>query len=295
MLNYGRHAGLEQKVRDIGGYLEGKKEALAQVDRTGKLPPEVVHAFRQSGMFGLSVPTEYGGADFLATEVARIQEVLGCEISLAEFMNCNESLGGCKAIMAHGTEEQKQKYLPQLSSGSLLGSLCLAEEAAGSDPSSVECTARLSEDGNSYVLSGTKTWVPGAGEAGLFTVFAKLGMKNYLGENDSLVTAFLVDQTIGGVEVAVEPSRLAGLKGLDLRTVTFRDVRLPLDSVLGEPGQGLAVLASIVHCNKYLMAAGTLDCTGPCTVVHVQWCLHFRLAGNDHQPTIVHCTLYSVQ
>ena len=124
VLNYGRHYNLEEKVRDIGNYIDGKREVLAQTDGSGKLPPEVLHAFKQSGMFGLSVPTEYGGADFLSTEIARIFEVtiflqmhirateiqvLGCEISLAEFMNYNEFLGGCQALMSRGTEEQKQK------------------------------------------------------------------------------------------------------------------------------------------------------------------------------------------
>ena len=75
VLNYGRHYNLEEKVRDIGNYIDGKKEVLAQTDGSGKLPPEVLHAFKQSGMFGLSVPTEYGGADFLSTEIARIFEV----------------------------------------------------------------------------------------------------------------------------------------------------------------------------------------------------------------------------
>ena len=124
VLNYGRHYNLEEKVRDIGAYIDGKREVLSHTDGSGKLPPEVLHAFKQSGMFGLSVPTEYGGADFLSTEIARIFEVthsspiinratkiqvLGCEISLAEFMNYNEFLGGCQALMSRGTEEQKRK------------------------------------------------------------------------------------------------------------------------------------------------------------------------------------------
>ena len=75
VLNYGRHYNLEEKVKDIGNYIDGKREVLAQTDGSGKLPPEVLHAFKQSGMFGLSVPTEYGGADFLSTEIARIFEV----------------------------------------------------------------------------------------------------------------------------------------------------------------------------------------------------------------------------
>jgi len=257
VLNYGRHMSLEQKIRDLETYLENKKETLAQTDLSGKLPPEVLHAFKQSGMFGLSVPTHYGGAEFLITEVARIYEVLGKEVSLAEFMNNNEFLGGCQAILSHGTETQKEKYLPQLTSGSMLGAFCLADDGAGSDPNSISVTAELSEDGDCYVINGTKTWVVGGADAGLFTVFAKLGMKNYLGEDEHMVTAFLVDKGFGGVEVS-EPRRLAGMKGLDLCDVTFTDCKVPISSILGEEGEGLKVLSSITHHNKFLMAAGII-------------------------------------
>jgi len=271
VLNYGRHYNLEEKVRDIGGYIEGKKEVLAQTDGSGKLPPEVLHAFKQSGMFGLSVPTEYGGADFLSTEIARIFEVLGCEISLAEFMNYNEFLGGCQVLMSRGTEEQKQKYLPELTSGSMLGSLCVAEEGSGSDPASVETLATKSEDEDVYILNGTKTWVVGGADAGLFTVLAKLKMKNYLGEDDVLDTAFLVERGFGGIEVS-EPRRLAGLKGLDLVDVTFKDVKVPLGNVLGVEGEGLQVLASIVHQNKYMMAAGLVTHLRGLLDETITWC-----------------------
>lgn len=257
VLNYGRHMSLENKMKELETYLEGKKESLALTDRTGKLPPEVLHAFKNSGMFGLSVPTEYGGADFLITEVAKIFEVLGEEISLAEFMNNTEFLGGCQAILNHGTDAQKEKYLPLLSSGNMLATFCLAEEGAGSDPNSVSVTAKESEDGDCYLLNGTKTWVVRGADADIFTVFAKLEMRNYLGELDSLVTAFIVDKGFGGVEVS-EPRRLAGLKGLDLCDVTFRDCKVPKSAVLGVEGEGLAVLASILHHNKFLMGAGII-------------------------------------
>lgn len=257
VLNYGRHRSMEQKVSDLGDYIESKKDVLAQVDGSGKLPPEILHAFKQSGMFGLSVPTEYGGADFLITEVARIFEVLGKEISLSEFMNSNEFLGGCQALLLHGTDEQKEKYLPLLSSGSMLGSICVAEESAGSDPNSIEAKANMSEDGDCYIINGTKTWVAGGADAGLFTVLVKLKMKNYLGEDDYLPTVFLVDKDFGGIE-ASEPCRLSGLKGLDPCDITFRDCKVPLSSMLGMPGEGMAVLSSITHPHKFLMAAGVI-------------------------------------
>ena len=138
------------------------------------------------------------------------------------------------------------RYLPDLTSGSMMGALCVAEEGAGSDPASVESTALKSEDGDFYILNGTKTWVVGGADAGLFTVFAKLKMKNYLGEDDLLNTAFLVERGFGGIEVS-EPRRLAGLKGLDLVDVTFKDVKVPINNVLGVEGQGLQVNLTLLR------------------------------------------------
>ena len=163
------------------------------------------------------------------------------------------------------------RYLPDLTSGSMMGALCVAEEGAGSDPASVESTALKSEDGDFYILNGTKTWVVGGADAGLFTVFAKLKMKNYLGEDDLLNTAFLVERGFGGIEVS-EPRRLAGLKGLDLVDVTFKDVKVPLDNVLGLEGQGLQVLSSIVHQNKYIMAAGLVTHLRGLLDETIAWC-----------------------
>lgn len=278
VLNYGRHYNLEQKVKDLGGYLEGKREALGQVDGTGRLPPEVLHAFRQSGMFGLSIPTEYGGADFLATEIARIYEVLGSELSLAEFMNYQEFLGGSQVILTRGTEEQKAKYLGPLTSGELLGALCLAEESCGSDPSSTATTATFDEEEECYVLNGTKTWVVGGGEAGLFTVFAKLCMKNYLGEEDRLTSAFLVERGAGGVQVA-ESRRMAGMGGIQLADVTFNNTKVPKSALLGDEGKGLEVLASFVHHNKFMMAAGIITHLRGLLDATVSWCNERRQFG----------------
>ena len=98
VLNYGRHYNLEEKVRDIGNYIDGKREVLAQTDGSGKLPPEVLHAFKQSGMFGLSVPTEYGGADFLSTEIARIFEV---RIFFSSWKKCSPPKSRYLAVRYH--------------------------------------------------------------------------------------------------------------------------------------------------------------------------------------------------
>ena len=128
VLNYDNRD-LEEKVRQISSYLDSRAESLAQVDVKGELPPEVMHWCKTEGMFGLSVPRELGGKDYLATEVARIFEEMGRNIFLSEFLSMNEFLKYC-SILEFGTQGLKEKYLfPPLCGGGD----CINEEGAGSD------------------------------------------------------------------------------------------------------------------------------------------------------------------
>eukprot|EP00092_Neocalanus_flemingeri_P016245 GFUD01017589.1.p1 GENE.GFUD01017589.1~~GFUD01017589.1.p1 ORF type:complete len:649 (-),score=211.71 GFUD01017589.1:158-2104(-) len=255
VLNYDRHRALEEKVGEISTYLNSRAESLAQVDSKGELPPEVIHWCKKEGMFGLSVPRELGGKDYLATEVARMFEEMGRDISLSEFLAVNEFLG-YRAILEHGTQEQKDKYLPPLCAGDWLASFCLQEENAGSDPNSVQATATYDVDNDCYLLEGKKTWVANAASAQLFTVFAQTKVKNYMSEEEVQLTAFLVDLSGGGVTVC-DPYPVTSYTGLQFSDVIF-NCKVPTTCVLGEPGQGLQVLQSVLHHNKFMMAAGVV-------------------------------------
>ena len=224
VLNDESQFNLENKIGQLGKFLDSKSEELEQVDRTGKISPDVINSFKQSGLFGLSIPTEYSGAGFLKTEIARFYEIFGCELSLSEFMGMNEFLG-YQALLMKGTEEQKKEYLPRLANGEMMATWCLVEQGAGSDPDSVACEAL--EEGEGFVISGTKTWVANAQGAELLTVFAKLKGKNNHGEDEKLLTCFLVDRTKlseGEVEIS-QPHNLSGLKGLEVCDVKFNNCK----------------------------------------------------------------------
>eukprot|EP00090_Calanus_glacialis_P041415 TRINITY_DN7307_c0_g1_i4.p1 TRINITY_DN7307_c0_g1~~TRINITY_DN7307_c0_g1_i4.p1 ORF type:complete len:598 (+),score=219.67 TRINITY_DN7307_c0_g1_i4:49-1842(+) len=255
VLNYDRHRDLEEKVRQISSYLDSRAESLAQVDVKGELPPEVMHWCKTEGMFGLSVPRELGGKDYLATEVARIFEEMGRNISLSEFLNVNEFLG-YRAILDYGTQGQKEKYLPPLCAGDWLSCFCMNEEGAGSDPHGIQATATYDVDSDTYLLEGKKTWVANAASAQVFTVFAKTTVKNYMSEEEDSLSAFLVDLSDGGVTVG-QPYPVAGYSGLQFSDVVF-NCRVPATNVLGDAGQGLQVLQSVQHQNKFMMTAGVV-------------------------------------
>ena len=244
------HFNLESKIKEIGHFLGTKVTALEQVDRTGKLPPDILDTFKKSGLLGLSIPTEYQGAGFLKTEIARFHELFGCDLSLSEVLGVNEFLGH-HTLMRAGSEEQRKRYLPLLANGDMMSTWCLAETGAGSDPDSVACEAL--RDGEEFVINGTKTWVANAQNAGLFIVFAKVKDKSQ-GDEEPILSCFLMDRAElgeGGLEIS-KPYSLSGLKGMEVCDVKFNNCKgesvfhnSSLEEVLGLREGSREVLSSL--------------------------------------------------
>lgn len=255
VLNYERYFALEEQTGQLNDLLCRKRQLVEGINERGQVPDELLSKLRDLDVFGLTVPKQYGGLELMHTEIVRLYEVLGMDLSLSELININEFFG-TKAIVDHGTPEQKEKYLPGLSSGEIWSAFCLAEARCGSDPNSVETRALWLPDEGYYKLSGTKTWVANALRAKVFLVFAQLPSRNYLGETEHQLTAFLVDRDQGGVEISL-PYDLAGANGLQVCDVTF-NTTVPVTGLLGAEGEGQVVLQSVLHQNKYFMAAGVL-------------------------------------
>jgi len=254
VLNYDRHRELEDKVKHISDYLASRAESLAQMDINNKLPPEVLHWCKTECMYGLGVTREDGGQDYLATEVTRILEEVGTSVVLSEHLRLSDSLG-YSAIVQHGTQEMKDKYLPSLLAGEYLSSFCQYEQGAGSDPNSIQTNAMYDPDTDTYLLKGKKTWVVNAASAKVFTVLANTVVKNYMGEDERQLTAFLIDKD-DGVTVG-DPYPIHGYTSLQFSDVSF-DCRVPTTSVLGQPGKGLEVLNSVQHHHKFMIAASVV-------------------------------------
>jgi alkylation response protein AidB-like acyl-CoA dehydrogenase len=154
-----------------------------------------------------------------------------------------------------GTDAQKQKYLPRCASGELVAAFCLTEPGSGSDAQAMKSTAKLSDDGTHYLLSGTKIWISNAGYADLFTVFAKVAIE-IDGKTKQRVTAFLVDAHAPGISLGKVEAKM-GIKASDTRAVFFDNVRVPLDDRLGDVGQGFHIALETLNSGRLGLAAGS--------------------------------------
>lgn len=217
VLNYERHRILEAKIASISTYLNDRKSGI--LDSDGLISPEILAWCRTEGLYGLLGPPARGGKDLLLTEVARIHEELGREMSLSEHLYTADMLG-YRAVLEHGSARMHEEYLGALGDGSMLASLAVTEKSSGSDLGSIQMTAKYNPDDETYWLTGTKTWVPNPHNSELFVVVAKNKSKNYMGEEEVGLTVFLVDSSKGGVSVGTKYDATA-YSGLHFADVEF--------------------------------------------------------------------------
>ena len=226
------HASFRDSVRELA---QGVVLPLAaEVDREHRFPDEAVKAAAESGLMGVLVPREYGGAglDALAFAIC-IEELAQACAATAVIVDVHTSVG-TEPILLFGDEDQKRKWLPRLASGELLGAFALTEPASGSDAAALEMTARRTADG--YVLNGTKVFITNIGRAGLYVVFARTGPD----EKAAGVTAFLVPAKAEGVRVGQVFDKM-GLHGSPTGELVLEDVSIPASNRLGREGQGFTV------------------------------------------------------
>ena len=224
-----------------------------QIDHDGKFPDAVRAGMHELGLMGMNIPEEYGGFGAPAQVFNRVfGEIGAADPALAVYFGAHQSIG-CKGITLFGTEEQKRKWLPGCASGDIVAAFCLTEPGSGSDAQAMTSSAVPSADGSSYTLSGTKIWISNAGYAGVFTVFAKVPVTTD-GKTKQRVTAFIVDAKSAGISLG-QPEQKMGIKGSDTRTVTFENVRVPAENVLGAVGQGFKIALEILNSGRLGLAA----------------------------------------
>jgi len=226
------HASFRASVRELA---QGVVRLLAaEVDREHRFPDEAVRAAAESGLLGVLVPREYGGAglDALAFAIC-IEELAQACAATAVIIDVHTSVG-TEPILLFGDEAQKRKWLPRLASGELLGAFALTEPSSGSDAASLKMTAR--RNGAGYVLNGTKVFITNIGRAGLYVVFARTGPE----ERAAGVTAFLVPADADGVRVGQVFDKM-GLNGSPTGELVLEDVSVPEANRLGPEGEGFTV------------------------------------------------------
>jgi alkylation response protein AidB-like acyl-CoA dehydrogenase len=230
-----------------------------EIDETGEYPQDLFELFRDAGLLGLCIPTEYGGAGagILGLTIA-IEEVAKYSNTAALMLLLTRLPTG--PVMIAGSEEQKRRYLPGIADGSQRCGFGLSEPQAGSDVMGMR--TRAVRDGDSWVLNGTKCWMSGVVQADWYTVFAKTAEDVTSRKHDS-ITAFIVDRALDGVEVG-STDRKMGVRGVDTGELLLHDVRVPAESVIGEVGGfrlamlGLNSMRPIVAARGIGLAEGAL-------------------------------------
>jgi alkylation response protein AidB-like acyl-CoA dehydrogenase len=193
------------------------------------------------GLLGAHMPAEYGGTELDTNTNTVIADVLGPMGSFSVPFAAHTGIG-MLPILYFGSEEQKQKYLPQLITGDLKAAYCLTEPGSGSDALNAKTRADLSADGSYYLINGQKMWISNAGFADIFIVFAKVGGEKF--------TGFIVDAHTAGISLGAEEDKL-GIKGSSTRQVFFENVKVPAENVLGEIGKGHLIAFNALNIGRY--------------------------------------------
>jgi alkylation response protein AidB-like acyl-CoA dehydrogenase len=202
-----------------------------------------VSLLRKAAALGLEsvlTPEKFGGMGMDLMSVMVVAEQLARDGSFAGWHGAHAGIGSLPLLL-FGTEAQKQKYLPRLSSAELVGAYCLTEPQAGSDSLATKTRADLSEDGTHYVLNGNKMWITNGGKAGLYTVFAKIGGEKF--------SAFLVERDFPGVNPGKEEKKM-GIRGSSTTAVFFDNVKVPVENVLGEIGRAHIIAFNVLNLGR---------------------------------------------
>ncbi|MCZ6458903.1 MAG: acyl-CoA dehydrogenase family protein, partial [Gammaproteobacteria bacterium] len=199
----------------------------AQIAEEDHIPEEVVAEMRSLGLFGMTIPEEYGGLGLNTLEECRAIMVLGNTApAFRSVFGTNNGIGS-QGLVMDGTEEQKAYYLPKMATGEIIGAFALTEPDAGSDSGSVQTSAKV--DGDEFVLNGTKRYITNAPQAQLFTVFARTDPRE---KGSRGVSAFLVDADTPGITLGAK-NRKMGQQGAHVCDVIFDDCRVPASAIIG--------------------------------------------------------------
>jgi len=240
----------EQLIDTVRRFVAERLRPLeAKVAEEDAMPADLVEEMKGLGLFGLSIPEEYGGLDLSMEDECLVAVELG-RTSPAFRSSFGTNVGiGSQGLVMFGTEAQKQKYLPGIASGEIITSFALTEPEAGSDSANVQTRAIL--DGDAYVLNGVKRFITNANKADLFTVMARSDPEK---AGAGGVSAFLVERNLPGLSVG-KPEKKMGQQGAHICDVVFDNVRVPVENRLGREGEGFKVAMQVLDRGRLHISA----------------------------------------
>jgi len=242
---------LEQLIDTVSRFVRQRLVPLeSQVAENDDIPDTVIEEMKDLGLFGMTIPEEYGGLGLTMEEEVMVAFQLGgTSPAFRSVLGTNNGIGSA-AIVFDGTDDQKSRYLPRYASGEIIGSFCLTEPEVGSDSARVKTTAV--RDGDAYILNGTKRFITNAPKAGTFTVMAR---SNPNEEGARGVSAFIVDAMSEGIELG-KHDRKMGQQGSLTCDVVFNQVRVPAENLIGgKEGQGFITAMKVLDRGRIHIAA----------------------------------------
>jgi acyl-CoA dehydrogenase family protein 9 len=244
-----RVRGLINAAREIGERIDPRK-----IEEKRWIGDRLVRELGDAGLCGLYVPERYGGQGLSQTGYARVFETFAqIDATLSIVMGVHQSIG-FKGIHLFGTDEQKERFLPDLATGRKLAGFALTEPNAGSDAYHIESRAVRQPDGY-WVLNGEKRYIGNGGTGSVFTTFARCEV-----DGKDRHIALILERKMKGFEVG-ERYDTMGLRANDLRRLYFKDVRVPPENVLGEPGEGFHVAMEILNNGRIGLGTGSVGAT----------------------------------
>jgi acyl-CoA dehydrogenase len=240
----------DQLIETVRRFVTERLRPLeAQVSETDAMPQDVIEEMKALGLFGLSIPEEYGGLDLSMEEECLVGVELGrTSPAFRSAFGTNVGIGS-QGLVMFGTPEQKTKYLPGIASGEIITSFALTEPEAGSDSAAVQ--TRAVRDGDHYVLNGSKRYITNANKADLFTVMTRTDPNKPGGGG---VSAFLVERNLPGLSVG-KPEKKMGQQGAHVCDVIFENVRVPAENLLGREGEGFKVAMQVLDRGRLHISA----------------------------------------
>jgi short/branched chain acyl-CoA dehydrogenase len=220
---------------------------VREMDEAENMDPTIVEQLFEQGLMGIEIPEQYGGAGMNFTAgIVGIEELARVDPSVSVLVDVHNTLVNT-AILKYGTKESKEKWLPMLATNTV-GSFCLSEPASGSDAFALRTRAEKTSSG--YKINGEKMWITNSKEAGFFIVFANLDpSKGYKG-----ITAFIVEKGTKGFSISKKEKKL-GIKASSTCAISFEDVEIPNDHLLGEEGHGYKYAIGLLNEGRIGIAA----------------------------------------
>ncbi len=237
---------LRQMVRDFAD--RELKVRAQEADEEEKLFPEVVHKMAELGLWGMTIPEEYGGLPLDHLSIAIVLEEVGRACGGTGLALEAHTCLGALPIVRYGTSEQKERFLPRMATGESLGCLALTEPNAGSDLAAARTTAV--EDGDEWVINGSKAWITNASLADVIIVF----LRTDPGQGSRSFSLILVETDRPGLTIGPKEKKM-GLRASPAHSLTFEDVRVPKTNLLGERGRGLHQAMAILDSGRVGISA----------------------------------------